>query len=321
VIWEGAGWWRIPIRARPIFDGFATGTAGIPVLDARMPANPDEVLIDVLSPESFGSEHVPGAVNFCVYETAFIDKVKEAFPDTATVIKVCGYCDDTREAAIAAERLDAAGYHAVTVMPGGLKGWKDGGKDIEGEGVGTASVSGRREVDAEASFINWTGRNLFNFHTGSLKLKDGHVELRDGLLIGGDIRIDMESLACSDLTDSKMNRMLIDHLRSDDFFSVADHPVAAFGIVSAEPIVDSTSGTPTHRISGDLTLRGKTSRISFDALVAAKEDGSFTAQAMPEIDRTVFGSIYGSGKFFARLGQHVVNDFIHLHLKVVTKTG
>jgi hypothetical protein len=39
---------------------------------------------------------------------------------------------------------------------------------------------------------------------------------------------------------------------------------------------------------------------------------------MVDFDRTQWGSIYGSGKFFSRLGQHVVNDVIHLHLKIVT---
>jgi hypothetical protein len=37
-----------------------------------------------------------------------------------------------------------------------------------------------------------------------------------------------------------------------------------------------------------------------------------------EFDRTLWGSEYGSGKLFARLGQHLVNDFVHLHLKIVT---
>jgi hypothetical protein len=29
-------------------------------------------LIDILSAESFAAEHLPGSVNICVYETAFI---------------------------------------------------------------------------------------------------------------------------------------------------------------------------------------------------------------------------------------------------------
>ena len=66
-------------------------------------------------------------------------------------------------------------------------------------------------------------------------------------------------------------------------------------------------------------MRGKSSPIAFDASVAEKEPGIYVAQATLDFDRTLWGSLYGSGKFFARLGQHVVNDLIHLQLKVVTR--
>lgn len=41
-----------------------------------------------------------------------------------------------------------------------------------------------------------------------------------------------------------------------------------------------------------------------------------TGQAVLEIDRTEFGSRYGSGRFFRFLGKHVVNDQIQLHIKL-----
>ena len=41
-----------------------------------MSSSPSDPLIDVLSADSYEAEHIPGAVNLCVYETAFIDKVK-----------------------------------------------------------------------------------------------------------------------------------------------------------------------------------------------------------------------------------------------------
>ena len=34
------------------------------------------------------------------------------------------------------------------------------------------------------------------------------------------------------------------------------------------------------------------------------------------LDRTAYGSHYGSGKLFRYLGPHVVNDHIHLHVKI-----
>lgn len=284
-----------------------------------MSSSPSSLLIDVLSADSYEAEHVPGAVNLCVYETAFIDKVKEVFPDSGIALTVCGYCDTTKEAEVAIERLKAAGYSNVSVMAGGLDRWKAEGGKPEGKGDTSSSSDGRFAVDADASFIHWTGRNLFNYHTGSLKLKDGSVEISDGHLISAVFRVDMDSLACTDLTDSAMNRMLIDHLRSDDFFSAAEYPLAIFTVTSARRIDGVSDGLPNHRIEGNLDLRGTMVPISFDALVARKEDGSYVAQAMIDFDRTQWGSIYGSGKFFSRLGQHVVNDIVHLHLKVATR--
>ena len=35
-----------------------------------------------------------------------------------------------------------------------------------------------------------------------------------------------------------------------------------------------------------------------------------------ELDRTAYGSHYGSGKLFRFLGKHLVNDLIHLHVKI-----
>ena len=55
-------------------------------------------LIDILSAESFASEHVPGAVNICVYETAFTNKVRATFADPATPLTVYGWDDSTKEA-------------------------------------------------------------------------------------------------------------------------------------------------------------------------------------------------------------------------------
>lgn len=279
------------------------------------------LIIDVLPPASFAAEHVPGAVNICVYETAFLDKVRAAFPDPASVLTVYGLDHNTREAETAQAKLAAAGYTHVTVLPGGLAGWKARGGEIESTGEALAPAlpaSGTFPVNTQASLIRWTGRNLFNFHTGSLSLGGGSVTIEDGLLHGGHFTIDMASLGCTDITDSALNAMLIAHLESDDFFHTAEYPVARFSITAAAFLEEATPGVPNYIIRGELSLRGITLPIEFPAVIAQNTDGSFTAQATVEIDRTLWGSEYGSGKLFARLGQHLVNDFVQLHLKVVT---
>ena len=83
-------------------------------------------LIDVLSAESFAAERLPGSVNICVYETAFIDKIRAAFPNQNTALTVYGLSDSTLEARLALTKLGAAGYGRVTALSGGLEGWKAG---------------------------------------------------------------------------------------------------------------------------------------------------------------------------------------------------
>lgn len=284
-------------------------------------AKEDRVLIDVLPEDSYEREHLPGAVNFCVYETAFISKMEDAFPDKGTPLAICGFCDDTEEAAVAVERLKAAGYSDVSAVAGGLRGWKEGGGVTEGNGGSFSPEDGRLELKPGESFIRWTGRNLFNFHTGEMDLSGGFVELSDGVFSSGEVRIDMDSIRCSDLTDTKLNRMLIDHLRTDDFFDVGNHPAATLRIISAEAIADVPAGIPNFLVKGELDLRDVRHELGFPALVAWKDGKTCVAQALLDFDRTQWGSIYGSGKFFSRLGQHVVNDQVHLHVKVTFSAG
>ncbi len=278
-------------------------------------------LIDVLSTESFAMEHLPGAVNFCVYETAFLAHVLAAFPDKAAPLTVYGLNDRTLEAGVALSRLREAGYSNAVTLPGGLEGWKANGGAIERGALPAEPLTGRFTIDTENSAIHWTGRNLFNFHNGKLKLGRGHIDIDENQLVGAVIPVDMNSLQCSDLDDSAINAMLIAHLRSADFFDVETYPQATFTFISARGIAGATAGMANYGIRGLFTLRGHSHEIEFTALIAEKSAGVWVAQATLDLDRTLWGANYGSGKFFARLGQHVVNDLIHLHLKIVTASA
>lgn len=275
-------------------------------------------LIDVLSAESFAAEHLPGSVNICVYETAFIDKIRAAFPDPNTALTVYGLSDSTMEARLALTKLGSAGYGRVTALPGGLEGWKASGGKIEQSAV-PELPSGQFEVNQSASLVEWMGRNLFNRHAGTVKLGPGQILIKDSRLMGGHLTVDMTSLRCSDIADPAMNAHLIAHLESDDFFSVDKYPRAELEIKEVNYRSDLRLDEPNYFIKGDFTLRGVTNPIDFSAVVARKGDGSFIAQALLDLDRTLWGANYGSAKFFGRLGQHVVNDEFHLQLKVVTK--
>jgi polyisoprenoid-binding protein YceI len=275
-------------------------------------------LLHVLPEEHFAQQHLPGAVNACVYEMAFLSKVAELVPDKASAMIVYGAGDPSLDSTVAAEKLVKAGYTNVRDFRGGLTEWLKQSLAVEGVGAqdDSSRVNGIYELDTETSVVRWTGRNLFNHHQGTVKLAGGRIEVQNGALEAASFTLDMNSIACEDLVDTAYNAMLIRHLRDDDFFAVDRFPTADFICEHAEPLPSCTPGTPNYTLHGAMTLRGVTKPLNFPSVIAAADADHLTGQAQFELDRTQFGSQYGSGKLFAFLGKHVVNDHIHLHIKL-----
>jgi len=204
------------------------------------------------------------------------------------------------------------------VFDGGLAEWCAAGFPIEGGNdlPSAPELDGRFAVDVAQSVVRWTGRNLYNFHIGTVRLGSGGIILKQGELVSARFTIDMQSIACEDLADPSWNAMLIRHLHDADFFEVAAHPSAEFVATRATKIAACTEGTSNYQLTGNFTLRAVTQPLEFPILVAIAADGSLTGQCQFELDRTQFGSRYGSGRFFQFLGKHVVNDLVHLHVKI-----
>src|SRR5260221_5447214 len=120
-------------------------------------------LIDILSAESFAAEHLPGSVNICVYETAFIDKIRAAFPDPNTALTVYGLNDSTLEAGVALTKLGTAGYMRVSTLPGGLEGWNAIGGNVE-QSAAPELPSRQFEDDLKVRLDELMGWNLVNGH-------------------------------------------------------------------------------------------------------------------------------------------------------------
>ena len=111
----------------------------------------------------------------------------------------------------------------------------------------------------------------------------------------------MNSLTCSDLTNSVWNAALIHHLQTTDFFDIGHFPTADIKIIQCKPQESTTIGRVNYDITCSLTLRGISKILTFPAVIAAADEDNITAQAQLEFDRTDFGSHYGSGKLFAFL--------------------
>ena len=168
------------------------------------------------------------------------------------------------------------------------------------------------EVNTEKSEIVWKGYKVTGSHHGVIGVESGSLDFDNGVLTGGTFEINMASIAVKDL-EGEWAQKLEGHLKSDDFFGVANFPTAKFVITKVY-----AKGTPgDYKIIGDLTIKETTKEIKFYATV--KPEGSTNvATADITIDRSDFDVRYGSGNFFENLGDKTIYDEFELQVKLVT---
>ena len=278
-------------------------------------------LLDVMPAEEFAVGHIPWARNACVHETVLLEEVAKLLPDPETSVIVYDSGPYNLASTTAAEKLRGAGYTRVMEYREGLAEWMAREKPVIGTGpaVSTAVLrDGLHSLDPAKSRIEWIGRNLLNSHTGTISLRSGSLEIAKGQPVKGAFTLDMYSILNRDLEDPAWRAMLIAHLMSDDFFDVKRYPEATFDLLKATPLTDTKPGSPNYEISGGLCLKGVSRTVSFPAIIESTPEGVIAADAHLDIDRTEWNVLYGSGKFYEKLGKHLVNDTISLSLKLVT---
>lgn len=163
--------------------------------------------------------------------------------------------------------------------------------------------------------LKWTGYGVGKSHAGDLLIKSGSVEMKGEELVGGQFVIDMTSLKTGD------SPKLEGHLKNADFFDVEKFKEGSFKITKVEAIKGAKAGQPTHNITGDLTIKGKTNPETFAAIIT-KDGKGYAASATAEIkDRTQYDIVYNSGKFKAisALGDKLIQDNIKVELNLKTK--
>lgn len=170
--------------------------------------------------------------------------------------------------------------------------------------ISIAQAQMTKSVNVEASTITWTGKKVTGAHTGTIDVKEANLQFTDDKLSGGSIVIDMTSLTNTDLSGGGKGK-LEGHLKSDDFFGVTNHPTATL------MIKDVQSTGAIYNITGDLTIKGTTAPISFNAEMV---DGKAVAKIT--VDRTKYNVRYGSGKFFENLGDKTIYDNFDLEVSL-----
>lgn len=173
-------------------------------------------------------------------------------------------------------------------------------------------------ADTLASKISWVGSKVGGKHHGTIALKQGSLAINGDSVVAGSFVIDMNKIVNEDLTDKKMNDMLVNHLKSPDFFDVAKYPQTQFTITKVEAV---TGDTITHLISGNLKMKDVEKNITFGAKIT-KEGNMYKAVSVPfTIDRTQWNVKFGSKSIFKELKDNIINDNIELQITIVANAA
>ena len=159
-------------------------------------------------------------------------------------------------------------------------------------------------INTATSKVEWIGTKLSAYHNGTVAIKMGEMQLKDGVLAGGKFVLDMPTIV-SLKDDEGSNAKLTGHLKSPDFFDVATYPEATFEITGVKPFsgkIDNTKGNeteiseytitdPNYMISGNLKIKDVVKNIEFPAKVTVNNN-SVDAVAKFNIDRKLWNIVY-----------------------------
>jgi polyisoprenoid-binding protein YceI len=173
-------------------------------------------------------------------------------------------------------------------------------------------------VQPQLSTLGWEGKAVTHGHNGTMNFTSGELLVKGNAIVGGTVTVDMKSMKATDIKDADSQGKFVGHMSSDDFFGVATYPTSTFKIVSVAPIKGAAKDADNATITGDMTIKGVTQRISFPAKVGVKGELA-SATGKVTIDRTKFGLKYGSKSFFDSIGDKAINDTFDLTFNVIAK--
>lgn len=164
--------------------------------------------------------------------------------------------------------------------------------------------------------LNWTGSKLLgtSSHNGTISVATGMIKAIGNQITSGQFTIDMASINNLDLEAGQGKEKLEGHLKSPDFFDVAQFPSASFEVTAAAPVTGQED--ITHNITGNLTLKNVTKSITFPANVAIIGNKITAVSPAFKIDRTQWGVEYGSESIAGLAKDKVISNEIALVLNI-----
>ncbi len=174
---------------------------------------------------------------------------------------------------------------------------------------GISAFAKEYRIDIASSTLEWEAKKVTGQHVGTISFGEGTIQVEKRKISGGKVAVDMNTLVNTD--GSGLNKNLVGHLKSEDFFSVVKFPQAILEVKN----VTAKSGNLYHFIA-DLTIKGIVSPIEFDSEVKVTSE-KLTATGTMVVNRTKYDIKYRSGSFFSDLGDKMIYDDFTLKFMLV----
>jgi polyisoprenoid-binding protein YceI len=169
------------------------------------------------------------------------------------------------------------------------------------------------ELDTLNSRIEWKGFKVVKSdntsHFGTIKFESGDVTVKDGKLESGKFVADMNTLTSVDLKDDTENlNKLNKHLKSGDFFETDKFPTTSYEITKVTP---SKEGDYNTLLDGNLTLKGITKPVQFNANISIKNGEVSISTEPKDIMREDFGV-----KFQMPIANGMIKNEVNIQISI-----
>lgn len=182
--------------------------------------------------------------------------------------------------------------------------------------AGPVARTGARTFAVTEGLVYWKGKKaLGDTHAGTVEVSGGELLVNEGRLLGGQVALDMTTIAVTSLKDPGEQAELESHLRDSEFFDVKNFPSAEFKFDEALP-----SKTPHFNavVTGRLTLKGKTNAVNIPVKLTIDGDELTAESPAFLINRTQWGVNFRSG-VIGTAKDKLIEDVIPLSLKIKAK--
>ena len=177
-------------------------------------------------------------------------------------------------------------------------------------------------IDVEKSKLSWIGKKIHENHYGTIEISNGKIFIKENKVVEAFLKIDMNTIECTDIESEVYNNKLVEHLKNQDFFEVNKHPYAEiflnFNLIEHSDKFQLSDMQQRYDASGIIVIKGIKQSISEDFIITY-DDNMFYAHGEIEIDRTDFNIKYKSGKFFPELADKIILDEFSIKFELYTE--